>query len=164
MSTTTRLSNLTDAYLAGLEPLHRAVMGLTPAQLRARPIADRWSTLEVLAHLADMEGVFAERMKRCIAEDGPTFLDADADRWAQSLAYDKRDATVELWLIEATRRQMATILRTLSDNTLSRGGTHSTAGFLTLEQLLTKVTGHLVHHLSFIEAKRKALGLATARI
>jgi uncharacterized damage-inducible protein DinB len=159
-----KLNSLTDAYLAGLEPLHRAVMGLSPAQLRARPVAGKWSTLEVLAHLADMEGVFAERMKRVIAEDGPTFFDADADLWADQLAYENRDATVELWLVEATRRQMATILRTLPENALGRGGTHSTAGFLTLEQLLTKVTGHLVHHMRFIEEKRKALGLATARI
>src|SRR4029078_1143064 len=56
MSTITRIATLTDAYLAGLDPLRRAVMGLPPAQLRARPIADRWTTLEVLAHLADMEG------------------------------------------------------------------------------------------------------------
>jgi hypothetical protein len=59
---------------------------------------------------------------------------------------------------------MATILRTLTDSALTRGGTHSTAGFLTLEQLLTKVTGHLVHHLRFIEEKRKALGMGMARI
>ena len=160
----TSTKTLIEAYLAGLEPLHRAVMGLSPAQLRAKPVAGKWSTLEVLAHLADMEAVFAERMKRVIAEDRPTFLDADAELWASELAYENRDATVELWLIEATRRQMATILRTLPDGAMSRGGTHSTAGFLTLEQLLTKVTGHLIHHTRFIEEKRKALGLAMARI
>jgi uncharacterized damage-inducible protein DinB len=157
-------ASLIDDYLAGLEPLHHAVTGLSPAQLRARPVAGKWSTLEVLAHVADMEGVFAERIKRIIAEEEPTFFDADTDLWASKLAYDQRDATVELWLIEATRRQLAGILRTLPESARSRRGTHSTAGPLTLEQLLTKVTSHLMHHVQFIDEKRRALGLAAVRV
>jgi uncharacterized damage-inducible protein DinB len=159
-----QLPPLIDAYLEGLEPLHKSVTGLSPAQLRAKPVAGKWSTLEVLAHVADMEAVFAERIKRVIAEDEPNFFDADADLWASKLAYADRDATVELWLVEATRRQLAGILRTLPDSALSRRGTHSTAGSLTLEQLLSKVTSHLVHHVRFIEEKRRALGLGPVRI
>jgi len=34
----------------------------------ARPIADAGASLEVVCHLADMDAVYAERMKRVIAE------------------------------------------------------------------------------------------------
>jgi hypothetical protein len=51
---------LIDAYLGGIEVLRRAVAGMTPEQLRARPVPGRWSTLEVVCHLADFEPIYAE--------------------------------------------------------------------------------------------------------
>jgi hypothetical protein len=39
------------------------------SQLLARPIPRKWSTLEVVCHLADFEIVYADRIKRVIAEN-----------------------------------------------------------------------------------------------
>ena len=153
----TQLSQHVDEYLAGVSALRSALSGLSREDILARPIPGKWSTLEVLAHLADMEAVFAERIKRVLAEEEPTFFDADADLWATKLAYDRREPDVELALIEATRRQLAGVLKSQSDHVLQRSGHHSTAGRLTLEQLLKKVTGHLLHHINFIKEKRVAL-------
>jgi hypothetical protein len=153
----TQLMKLADDYLSGVAALRSAVDGMSRDEFLARPIPGKWSTLEVLAHLADMEAVFAERIKRVLAEDEPTFFDADADIWAEKLSYISRDPEVELALIEATRRQLAGILKSQSDQVLERAGTHSTAGRLTLEQLLKKVTGHLRHHVKFIDDKHAAL-------
>jgi hypothetical protein len=52
-----------------VESIDQAVNGLTPAQLRARPAAGMWSILEVVCYLADSEALFADRMKRVLAED-----------------------------------------------------------------------------------------------
>ena len=49
------LTELIERYAAGSQRLREAVAGLTPEQLASRPIAGKWSTLEVVAHLADFE-------------------------------------------------------------------------------------------------------------
>jgi uncharacterized damage-inducible protein DinB len=148
---------LIDAYLTGPDSLTQAIAGLTPDQLRARPIPGKWSTLEVLCHLADTEQLFAERMKRVIAEDRPPLLYADPDRWVANLAYHDRDAAEEVAFIRATRQQMSRVLRTQPPEAWQRVGLHNKAGEQTLEQLLRKAIDHLAHHLEFIKAKRQAL-------
>ena len=154
-----KLAAMIDAYLAGPATLRAAVGGLSREQLVARPVAGKWSTLEVVCHLADFDPILADRMKRVIAEDRPPLLGADEQRFAAALAYHQRDLEEELALIEQTRAQLARILRTLPDEALGRVGVHNERGELTLERLLTTATNHLPHHVRFIHEKRQALGL-----
>ncbi len=153
------LSEMIDAYLAGAQTLRRAVAGMTREQSQARPVAGKWSTLEVVCHLADFEPILADRMKRVIAEERPTLVGADENRFAAALAYHNRDLEEELAIIERTRGQLARILRTLPESALQRVGVHNERGPLTLEKLLTTATNHIPHHVQFIEEKRRALGL-----
>jgi uncharacterized damage-inducible protein DinB len=153
------LPRMIDAYLAGVGTLRRAVAGMSREQLAARPVAGKWSTLEVLCHLADFDPILADRMKRIIAEERPTLIGADENRFAAGLAYQNRDAEEELAIIDNTRRQLARILRTLPESALQRVGVHNERGPLTLEQMLTTTTNHIPHHVKFIEEKRRALGL-----
>ena len=51
-------------------------------QLVARPIPGKWSTLEVICHLADFEIVYTDRIKRVIAENEPTMFAGDPDQFA----------------------------------------------------------------------------------
>jgi hypothetical protein len=152
-------SDLIDSYLAGVQTLRDAVAGMTREQLLARPVPGKWSTLEVVCHLADFEPIFADRMKRVIAEDRPSLLGADEKRFAASLAYHQREVEEELAIVEKTRRQMARILRALPEDALGRVGVHNERGPRTLEQLLSGAVGHIPHHVQFIWEKRKALGL-----
>jgi len=155
-----KLSSLIEQYLAGPGELRAAVKGMTREQLLARPIAGKMSTLEVVCHLVDFDPVYAQRMKCVIAEDNPTLLGADENRFKAALAYHHRDLEEELTILEKTRSQMARILRTLPDEALKRSGVHNERGPLTLETLLTTITGHVPHHVKFIHEKRKVLGLA----
>ncbi len=155
-----KLAALIDPYLAGPATLRAAVRGMTREQLTARPVAGKWSTLEVVCHLSDFDPILADRMKRVIAEDRPQLLGADEKRFAAALAYHQRDVEEELALIEQTRAQMARILRTLPDEALARVGVHNERGELSLERLLTIATNHLPHHVRFIHEKRQALGLS----
>src|SRR2546423_244638 len=54
-------SELIKQYLAGPRMVVESVEGMDAAQLRASPVAGRWSTLEVVCHLADTEALYAER-------------------------------------------------------------------------------------------------------
>ena len=147
---------LIEQYLAGPKLLRRAVSGMTREQLLAKPIPGKWSTLEVVCHIADYEPIYADRMKRVIALEGPELLKGDPGRFAAELSYDQRDIEEELALIELTRKQMARILRARQPGDFQRRGTHSCDGALTLENLLQRVTAH-IHHVQFIEEKRRAM-------
>jgi hypothetical protein len=152
-------ATLIDQYAAGPKLLREATKGMTREQVIARPVAGKWSTLEVVCHLADFEIVFADRLKRVIAENQPTLFGGDEKIFAARLAYHSRELEEELRLIESCRASTARILRTLKDEDFSRIGKHSESGPLTLIQLLERVTDHVPHHAKFIQEKRTALGI-----
>jgi uncharacterized damage-inducible protein DinB len=151
--------SLIDQYEAGPELLRDAVAGMPEELLDARPIPGFWSTRQVVCHVADFEPIYADRMKRVIAEQCPTFFGGDPDTFAAGLAYERRAVDNELELVAAVRRHMATILRELTAGDFQRIGNHAEAGPLTLEALLKGVAEHAPHHIRFIVEKRKALGV-----
>jgi hypothetical protein len=153
---------LVDQYLAGPGLLRRTVAGMTREQLLNRPIPGKWSTQEVVCHLADYEPIYADRMKRVIALDEPELLKGDPGLFAARLTYDHRDVEEELSLIELTRQQMARILRPLESRDFQRRGSHSRDGALTLEELLQRITAHIPHHVRLIEEKKQAMGILEA--
>ncbi|MCE9545924.1 MAG: DinB family protein, partial [Planctomycetia bacterium] len=73
-------------YLAGPDMLRESVAGMTPEQLRATPVPGKWSTQQIICHIADFEPVYADRMKRAIASDEPTVMSGDQDAFAAKLA------------------------------------------------------------------------------
>jgi hypothetical protein len=152
-------SQLIDTYLAVLSPLRRALTGMSREQLLARPVPGKWSTLEVVCHLADSDQAWAHRLKRVISEDRPLLIGYNETRFAAALAIPSRDLEEELSLLEQTRQQMARILRTLPAEAWTRTGVHSEAGLVTLEQMVQIENDHIPHHLKFILEKRRALGL-----
>lgn len=152
---------LADRYLAGAAQLRAAVAGMTREQLVARPVAGKWSTLEVVCHISDFEPILADRMKRIIAlaAEVPLLLAADENLFAKELKYHDRDVEEELALVEATRKQTARIIRGLKPEQLQLTGNHNKKGLVTLEKVIQMATNHITNHLPFVAEKRKALGL-----
>jgi uncharacterized damage-inducible protein DinB len=146
-------------YLAGTALLKKAVQGMTDEQLKARPVAGKMSTLEVVCHLVDFEPVYVERMKRAITMEKPTLLGADENAFAAKLYYHDREVNEEIALMDLTRQQMARILNKLPLDAWSREGIHNERGPMTLEKMLNTITNHVQHHVKFIEEKRAALGV-----
>lgn len=153
------LADLIRQYLDGPALLRQAVAGMSPEQLRARPVAGKWSTLECVAHIADFEPILADRIKRIAALDNPVLMGADENLFVANLASNDRDLEEELRIVETTRLQVARILRTKGPEVLARIGQHSERGQRTLEQFLHGAINHIPHHVAFIIEKRKALGL-----
>ncbi len=148
---------LISKYLAGPGLVREAVAGMNQEQLLARPVPGKWSTHQVVCHLADTEALYAERMKRVIAEHEPLLPGMDPDAWIARLASTERVLDEELRLIDLIRCQMAHILRTLNPDDFQRRGVHSEDGPLTLETVLTRITGHMPHHVRFINEKKRAM-------
>ena len=152
-----------DQYAHGGEKLSLAIRGLTREDLLCPPPQDepsvgKWTIQQVVLHLADCEGVFADRIKRLISEDNPTLLGFDENKWAGALHYNEQSGEDAVHLVELMRKQLAAVLRQVPDAAFQRSGTHSEAGKVTLEQVLKKANDHLEHHLKFIHAKRAKMG------
>ncbi len=152
---------LADQYLAGAAQLRAAVAGMTREQLLARPVAGKWSTLEVVCHISDFDPVLVERMKRILAmaSDVPLLLAADENLFLKALKYDDRDVEEELAVIDATRKQMARIIRRLTPEQLQLTGNHNKRGLQTLEKVIGMAINHIPNHLAFVAEKRKVLGV-----
>jgi uncharacterized damage-inducible protein DinB len=151
------ITSLIEQYRAGPDELRQAVSGMTAEQLDAKPIDGKWSTRQVVAHIADFEPVYVDRMKRVLAENQPTLFAGNPDVFAASLWYEQRDIEEELELIAASRRHMARLLRLAAPEDFQRTGKHSEIGPITLAQILENITLHIPHHIRFIEEKRQAL-------
>ena len=149
-------TTLIDDYLAGPQKLRDAIDGMTDEEIDAAPISGKWSTRQVICHIADFEPIYADRMKRIIVEENPTMFGGDPDVFAAGLAYDERDIEEELQLLEAVRKHVARILKTLKPEQFERTGNHSEDGPISLEVLLQRITNHIPHHIAFIEQKRAA--------
>jgi uncharacterized damage-inducible protein DinB len=154
---TLTVADLISAYERGIEELRVAVAGMTGEQLRSRPVAGKWSTLEVVCHIADCEQLFADRMKRTVAMERPLLLGADGFRYPEPLRYQEHDLEREFDLVAATRRQMARTLWLVPADAFQRTAVHSETGLVTLRQLLLHAINHLRHHLRFVAEKRAAM-------
>ena len=86
---------LLDAYLGGPDRLRSAVSGLRREQLILRPIAGRWSVLEVVCHLVDTDANIAYRLKRVLSEERPVFDRVKPDLMLAALAYHDRKVTLK---------------------------------------------------------------------
>jgi len=149
--------DLVNEYLAGPDKLRAAVEGMSEQQLDATPIPGKWSTRQVICHIADFEAVYVDRMKRGLAEERPTIFAGEPPLFAAALAYNIRVVEQEIQMIALLRRHMATILRTLDANQFHREVVHSVEGTMTVETLLQRITNHIPHHVCFIDEKRAAM-------
>jgi len=150
-------STLIDQYAAGPELLADVFRDSKNLDVDAQPIPGTWSIRQVICHLADSEIVYADRIKRVLAEENPTFFEADPNQFVPALHTRHRPLQTELDLISAVRSHMLSILRSLDAEQFQRIGQHSLDGQMTIETLLQRITDHIPHHLRFINAKIKKL-------
>ena len=154
------LQELIAKYDQGPLELSNAVSAFSSIQLRIPASPGAWSVLQIVSHIADFELVYADRMKRVVAEEEPTLFGGDPDVFAAKLAYAQRDLREELDVICSVRRQVSRFLKTLQSSEFERTGRHTSDGPLSLMVLLQRIAGHIPHHLKFIDGKAKTLRVA----
>jgi DinB superfamily len=138
--------------------LRPAIQGLAKEDLAAHPDPKAWSIQEAVHHIVDSDLIATDRMKRIIAEDRPLLIGFDESRFAASLYYGQQSIDDAVTIFELNRRQFARVLRRLPAKAFDREGIHNQRGAVKLSDLVTGMTGHVEHHLEFIDRKRKSLG------
>jgi hypothetical protein len=93
-----------------------------------------------------------------IAEDNPTLIGYDENKFVANLFYDDQSADQAIALLDANRKLFTTVLRKLPEPAWSRQGTHNERGVITVGAYLKSTVDHLEHHISFIHGKRAKMG------
>jgi hypothetical protein len=158
------------SFLGGDDPV--AVLAATPGKLRGRvqslsdellrhrPEPARWSILEQVVHLSDVEIAVGFRVRAILgAEDGVPIQAFDQDKWQQALNYNSRQLAPTLDAFEAARANNVALYRTLTEAQWNKYGSHSERGKETVRDVVTLAGGHDLNHLSQIE---KILSQATS--
>ena len=114
---------------------------------RRSPGAKRWSVLEVVCHLADVDReVYLPRVERLLAESMPSFQSVDPPPWAEARGYRDREpaAAVEDWA--RAREQLVDRLAPLGRRDWARVALHSVFGHLTLGDFVRNWVDHDLAH------------------
>ena len=147
--------------IEGKDPLQ--VLGATAARLRAlvrdsspdtlrrKPAPDKWSAVEIIAHLADAEIVASWRMRSILAHDGVPIQPFDQDEWVRNLKYEATDPAESVDLFEAARTANLRLLRRVDPKQLENHGMHAERGRETVAHLIRLFAGHDLNHLRQIE-------------
>src|SRR5438477_3744269 len=101
-----------------------AVSGLAPAILRYKPATDKWSILEILGHLADVEIVYAYRLRQMLADKKPVIAPMDQNDWAQNLGYMQTPPAEMVALYGLNRHANLRLLRRLKPGDLEKSAFH----------------------------------------
>ena len=137
--------------------LKAALKGVPKKLLLWTPGPGKWSILEIVAHLRDMErDAYIARYRRILDEDNPTLPDLDGDLIALRDDYCgmKLPELLRDWL--KLRKECLKLLKSVKGPRWERMGTHETAGPLSMDALLRRhAIGNDEAHLGQIEAIKK---------
>lgn len=120
-----------------------------PARLRSQRFGE-WSALQVLAHVTDAAEIFAERVRRCIEEDGPVIASWDGD--AAMAALD--DASLDAMALSRRllRAHQSIVQAMQRPGAAERTGAHAEWGEVTAAHIAAYQARHSHEHVTELAA------------
>jgi uncharacterized damage-inducible protein DinB len=137
--------------------LKAVVKGLPKKLLLWTPAPGKWSILEILCHLRDMEEhAYLARYRRILDEDEPALPDIDGDQWALERDYRGQRLAEVMRHWQRLRKESLRLLKKVKAVQWARRGTHETAGSLSMEDFLRRqAVGNDEAHLGQIVAIKR---------
>jgi uncharacterized damage-inducible protein DinB len=134
-----------------------AVSGLPEKVLRFKPDPDKWCIHEILGHLADIEIVYAYRLRQMLADAKPAIAPMDQNEWARKLGYMDTPPAELLALYGLNRHANLRLLERLKPGDLEKLAFHpETKTNFTVAELVERMATHGASHLAQIEKLKKA--------
>jgi len=126
---------------------------LSDAQLRTRPAPERWSLLEQITHLSDVEIAVGFRVRTILGSpDGVPIAAFDQDRWQQAMRYNDRELGPTLDAFTAARENNLRLYRSLNEAAWDKFGFHAERGRESVRDVVFLNAGHDLNHLRQMEA------------
>ena len=125
---------------------------LPDSRLRTRPAPERWSVLEITAHLSDVEIVIGHRVRTILGSpDGVPIQAFDQDTWQQAFGYNNFEPAPTLDAFAAARENNLRLYRSLDEAGWNKFGMHAERGQETVRTVIEMNAGHDLNHLRQIE-------------
>ena len=133
--------------------LERLVAGVRRPLLTHRPAHDRWSILEIVAHMTDAELAMGWRLRSMLATPGVKLAWFDQDHWARKLDYNSRALRPQLVQFRASREGNLALLRSVPNRRWRTGyGVHELRRRQTVAEFVQLEAAHDLAHLRQIRA------------
>lgn len=141
-------------FFPGLELGPKALAALVakvPLDRLDLPTApERFTTREVVAHLADWEPILRDRIRAAVETPGSTIQAYDEGELAAQRGYATWEIEPTLALYQAERAKTIEFLRTLTSVEFDCAVNHPERGRLTAYDLANMLLGHEIYHLEQI--------------
>ena len=147
---------LIQQYKDGFKQVADALGGISEEEMDFRRAPGKWSTREIVHHLADSETTSAIRLRRLLVEHNPYIQGYDQDEFAQKLQYSKRPIEPALKALDAARGTTAQLLDLMKEEDWKRTGEHSESGPYSSEVWLQTYCKHAHNHAGQIRQNRSA--------
>jgi DinB superfamily len=145
-----------DAAEKSPKQIAAAVASLPEKTLRYKPSPEKWSILEILGHLADMEILYAYRMRQMLADKDPVLAPVDQDNWARHLGYMETPPAELVALYGLNRHHNLRLLRRLKGKDFEKSAYHpELKRAVTVAEIVKMMGMHGENHLGQIERLKK---------
>jgi hypothetical protein len=127
--------------------LQRLFAGVSREQAAWKPAPDRWSIVEVAAHLLDEEREdFRARLRLMLESPGDEWPPIDPPGWVTSRRYGERELSDTVIAFVEERARSISWLRSLADPDWGRAHQHPSLGTLRAGDLLVSWVAHDALH------------------
>jgi|SRR5579863_7635077 hypothetical protein len=113
------------------------------------PAPGKWSPVEIIAHLADCEIVFAFRLRQTLAEDNHTIQPFDQEKWAST--YQGIGAGQALGVFTSVRLWNLALVQKALPAAAGRTVTHPERGTMTFQTIVETMAGHDLNHIAQLQ-------------
>jgi hypothetical protein len=158
------------AYTEGKDPLAmqretphllaKLIDGVPARKLSERPSPDKWSVVEIIAHLAEDEITSTWRYRQMVESDGLPLPGFDQELWARLGDYASWSVDDALTMFRLLREANVRMFSRLAPEEWERHGKHAERGPMTVRELARQMAGHDRNHVEQIE---RILGKSASR-
>jgi uncharacterized damage-inducible protein DinB len=120
---------------------------VTPSRRRIPTGEGRFSPLEVLAHLADWEPIFAGRIRQAIENPGSEIVPQDESERAINGKYSEQQWEAVLAQFRHERKRTLAFVESLTPEQWNASLVHPEEGDMTVMALVLNLIGHDAYHL-----------------
>jgi len=140
-------SSLTERLKNQHKTIASIIINLNNRQIQQRPVRDKWSIHENIAHLAKYQPVFIDRIRKILTNEEPGFEAYRAEDDDEFEIYCAFTTYELLKKISSDREVIFHLITHLPVDKLDRTGTHPKYGKLTILEWSEFFLLHEAHHL-----------------
>jgi hypothetical protein len=129
------------------EVIEVLISGLSEKELQLRPIPDKWSVHENIAHLACYQPRVIARTEKILVEDNPAFEGYIPENDPEFTKFLSMSVEESLAHQKEKRTEIVNLITNLSDEQMNRTGTHSKFGKMNLVEWTEFFLLHEAHHI-----------------